>query len=612
MPFDEPDETQLIDVADLKKMEQADFGQEPTELQERTHPERPARTPHNTAEPAPPTLPEMPVATTDTLRIASAGERFTAFFIDSYVLFAGYWAQNQLYHRLAHGHWDAPAPTNLAFNGIIFHLVYLFAALGYFVVSEGLFGTTPGKWCCGLTVRRLDGDVPGWGTVLLRNAFRPLDYLLLGLATEFSERHQRLGDRAAGTAVITRTAATAASPVAWDRIAKTSGRLIAAGLDAALLFALLLGWLLQLNPERAFVSQWILLLGPLAILLLWAGLQRFAHTTPGGWICGYRLVQENGAPIGFAHALLRTAFTPLDCTPAGPLAMAISPRRQRLGDFVAGTLVVQGARHAAGWTASVVLAVVLLGLAYGASRNPERLFNAPGQFNQDFRLTFVPRTELAPDFPPVGAPTEPFDIQGFRFAEARPDNMRVPPTYVPGETAYLVFEVHGFRTTDRMVWVQEDLAIRYPDGAFGLRQENIIDYHVPKHVSGPLQFTNQIYLPPGIPLGQHTVYITLRDKLAGGGHRVYTQTFTLKSASPPMPPVVTPQPSEPGAAPPPPTTAEPPATPPMPSAPSHQPSATSHESPEAMPASIPAPTPPTAAPTTAPPTRVPAPSPPGP
>ncbi|HSN89728.1 MAG TPA: RDD family protein [Anaeromyxobacteraceae bacterium] len=70
--------------------------------------------------------------------------------------------------------------------------------------------------------------------------------------------------------------------------------------------------------------------------------------TPGKRALGLRVVRADGAPIGLveslARNLLRAVEVPLGYAPA-VLAVALGPRRQRLGDLVAGTLVVRERRY---------------------------------------------------------------------------------------------------------------------------------------------------------------------------------------------------------------------------------------------------------------------------
>lgn len=69
--------------------------------------------------------------------------------------------------------------------------------------------------------------------------------------------------------------------------------------------------------------------------------------TPGKRLAGIRVVRADGGPPGLAESLVRNVLRavelPLAYAP-GILAVALGSRRQRLGDVVAGTLVVRQAR----------------------------------------------------------------------------------------------------------------------------------------------------------------------------------------------------------------------------------------------------------------------------
>lgn len=77
---------------------------------------------------------------------------------------------------------------------------------------------------------------------------------------------------------------------------------------------------------------------------LWGG------RTPGKWLLGLRVVDEQGFPASLTKHLLRGLFWPLEVVlvlvpvPLGVILVATTPRRQRLGDMVAGTVVVRDAR----------------------------------------------------------------------------------------------------------------------------------------------------------------------------------------------------------------------------------------------------------------------------
>jgi uncharacterized RDD family membrane protein YckC len=69
--------------------------------------------------------------------------------------------------------------------------------------------------------------------------------------------------------------------------------------------------------------------------------------TPGKRALGLRVIRLDGAPVGLPESLVRNALRvvelPLGYAPA-VLAVALGARRQRLGDLVAGTLVIQERR----------------------------------------------------------------------------------------------------------------------------------------------------------------------------------------------------------------------------------------------------------------------------
>ena len=67
--------------------------------------------------------------------------------------------------------------------------------------------------------------------------------------------------------------------------------------------------------------------------------------TPGKRVSGIRVVRVGGQPVGFLTSSVRNLLRLIDILPFGYLvgciAVLASPRNQRLGDIVAGTLVVR-------------------------------------------------------------------------------------------------------------------------------------------------------------------------------------------------------------------------------------------------------------------------------
>jgi len=76
--------------------------------------------------------------------------------------------------------------------------------------------------------------------------------------------------------------------------------------------------------------------------------------TIGKKLFGLRVVRVDGAPCGFRESAIRTAFRLLEVNPVllgvlpGGIAVLVTERNQRLGDVVAGTLVVDAKQRKSG------------------------------------------------------------------------------------------------------------------------------------------------------------------------------------------------------------------------------------------------------------------------
>lgn len=84
----------------------------------------------------------------------------------------------------------------------------------------------------------------------------------------------------------------------------------------------------------------------LAVFLFYVVFEGARSATPGKLALGLRVVKYDGSPCGWMAALKRSILRPVDALPivtpylVGAVAAGLSARRQRLGDAVAGTLVV--------------------------------------------------------------------------------------------------------------------------------------------------------------------------------------------------------------------------------------------------------------------------------
>ncbi len=96
-------------------------------------------------------------------------------------------------------------------------LLGLALCLAYFVMLEALWGVTIGKLAANLRVISVDDAGPiGWSGAIIRNILRAVDGLVLYLvgfiAICVTSKHQRLGDLAARSVVVTRRRRHATGP----------------------------------------------------------------------------------------------------------------------------------------------------------------------------------------------------------------------------------------------------------------------------------------------------------------------------------------------------------------------------------------------------------------
>jgi uncharacterized RDD family membrane protein YckC len=154
---------------------------------------------------------ELSINTTQNVKInfiaASVGERLGAFFIDLFIIICYITALSIVL-------FDWLQLDRLMVNldgwsrGAIFLMLYS-PVIVYSLVLESVFeGQSLGKKLLKIKVVKIDGYQAGFGDYLIRWFFRVIDFFtffgLPGLITVItSQKSQRLGDMAAGTAVIT-------------------------------------------------------------------------------------------------------------------------------------------------------------------------------------------------------------------------------------------------------------------------------------------------------------------------------------------------------------------------------------------------------------------------
>jgi uncharacterized RDD family membrane protein YckC len=128
------------------------------------------------------------------------------------------------------------------------------------------------------------------------------------------------------------------------RFGSTLVDMLAVGLLASVLllaFASLTGRTL---PAVGEWEDWVSLSSLLSIWiagwLYFTLLEGLTGGTLGKWLSSLRVVRLDGTPIGFGRAAIRGLFWPLEANLIGAIFIWATSRNQRLGDLLAGTLVV--------------------------------------------------------------------------------------------------------------------------------------------------------------------------------------------------------------------------------------------------------------------------------
>jgi uncharacterized RDD family membrane protein YckC len=123
-----------------------------------------------------------------------------------------------------------------------------------------------------------------------------------------------------------------------------------------LLFAVLLIWLILSFQTQTYFSNirniqlWLTAISILLSFAVYTGYFVFFETlwqgqTPGKRYAKIRVIRDDGQPMGVTQAILRALIRPIDDIAfIGMLLIILTKREKRLGDFIAGTLVVQEQR----------------------------------------------------------------------------------------------------------------------------------------------------------------------------------------------------------------------------------------------------------------------------
>ncbi|WP_420379167.1 RDD family protein [Gilvibacter sp.] len=132
--------------------------------------------------------------------VASAGERILAVLIDFVIFFLYFYILSQvsqLFDSMFSDDWSIFGLQSLLLLPVMFYSLYMHILFD---------GRTVGKMCLQIRVVKIDGSPVHWSNYMVRWMMRLVDlwvFPAIGILTMiFSDRHQRIGDSAAGTVVI--------------------------------------------------------------------------------------------------------------------------------------------------------------------------------------------------------------------------------------------------------------------------------------------------------------------------------------------------------------------------------------------------------------------------
>ena len=129
-------------------------------------------------------------------------------------------------------------------------------------------------------------------------------------------------------------------------IAGVGSRVLAALADWAVVLVMVLATALTLGLFRG-QSRWAAALGIAVIYgILWGYFTLFEGLwqgqTPGKWWLGIRVIRDTGHGITLSDAAARNLLLPIDVVGmVGVILIAVHPKGRRLGDLIAGTVVVR-------------------------------------------------------------------------------------------------------------------------------------------------------------------------------------------------------------------------------------------------------------------------------
>jgi uncharacterized RDD family membrane protein YckC len=416
--------------------------------------------------------------------------------------------------------WTMPESQQIMLGGIFLGLLFV-----YYLIWEGVWGTSLGKLLTQLKIVNNQGRTPSLLAALMRGLFRFIDLALFPIALlmfmEGSRYHRRLGDFVARTQVMRKIQdPTKQSNLEKASLATANRRGFAFIIDLILLGILTSGLFLVLPKQNALIMTLTPSLIGILLIFYWLLFEWWGQGTPGKMILGMKIVDEDGFPPRLAAILMRNVMRILDLNILGYFTIFFSKRKQRLGDMIAMTLVMR--------TRLALLRVMtfLLCLIGGLSLIYFGTFYQKGA--QNAQLLF--KMEHLKSFGPLHDVQDWVQTHLFRQLEINhivleDENHQIPPepVFFPGNVIYVVIEASGAKIKEDHAWLQVDLILNDAANKTIWERLNIVNKKIPHAATAPLRIQTSFMVPTHSIAGAHTLVVTLRDR--------YTETSKEKNVS---------------------------------------------------------------------------------
>jgi uncharacterized RDD family membrane protein YckC len=294
------------------------------------------------------------------------------------------------------------------------------------------------------------------------------------------------------------------------------------------------GFSLEGTPALAGIGCSLLI----GFLYYWL-LEGICGATLGKAIVGLRVRDKSGARCGLKPSLIRNVLRIIDALGVyllGFFVAVFSGLRQRLGDHLAGTVVVENPVGTVGRAVLVVLWLALVGggswLAYAIHQGAPRATSAG---LAESKVTTAPMTPATPPEAPKTTSSASVPVSGdlsvvnFSFLQGKDGPVRPQAPYKTGDKVFSQFEVAGFTTdADGRVHLLFDAVPLDPNGLRLYENWQATFQQALQNPKEPVPTTFNFDIPGYAPAGTYKLQIKVHDAVKKA-ETEFSQSFTVET-----------------------------------------------------------------------------------